>query len=94
MGEKKRVRMLISGRVQGVCYRAYACEEGQRLKLKGWVRNLHNGCVELLAEGDQEKIEKLESFCRQGSPFARVRKVESKEEPIQANELRSFEIVY
>ncbi len=94
MGENKRVRMTISGRVQGVCYRAYTCEEGQRLKLKGWVRNLPNGCVELLAEGDQEKLERLEPICWQGSPCGRARKVESIEEPVQINELRSFEITY
>ncbi len=84
--------MIISGRVQGVCYRAYACEEGQRLKLKGWVRNLPNGCVELVAEGDPEKIKSLESFCWKGAPYARVAKVESVEEPIDSNELPPFEI--
>ena len=92
--EKKRIRMIISGRVQGVCFRAYACEEGRRLGLKGWVKNLPNGCVELLAEGAMDKLKKLETFCWKGSPFAKVNEVNIKEEPVQAQELRSFEITY
>ncbi len=94
MGAKKRIRMIITGRVQGVCYRAYACDEGQRLKLKGWVRNVPNGSVELLAEGSSENLEALEAFCWQGSPFANVTRVESVEEAIIENELRLFEITY
>ena len=80
MGDR-RVRMLISGRVQGVCFRAYTCEEGRRLRVNGTVRNLPDGRVEVVAEGDPERIRALEAFCRQGPPFARVQRVEIREEP-------------
>jgi acylphosphatase len=92
MGEK-RVRMLIYGRVQGVCYRAYTCEEAKRLSLKGTVRNLPDGRVEILAEGPAEDVLRLEAFCRTGPPFAQVRRVEVREEPsTSGHPLTSFRI--
>ncbi len=63
---------LVSGRVQGVFYRASAQAEGQRLGLDGWVRNLADGRVEAVACGDAEMLERFESWLRQGPTFARV----------------------
>ena len=93
MGDR-RIRMLISGRVQGVCFRAYTCEEAQKLGLKGQVRNLADGRVEVLAEGTENQLMKLESFCRKGPPYAIVRNVEVIEEDVQGGELPSFRITY
>lgn len=93
MGER-RIRMLISGRVQGVCFRAYTCEEAQRLGLKGRVRNLVDGCVEVLAEGTHEKLNVLEALCRKGPPFAHVRDVQVHEENMQSGDLPPFRITY
>jgi len=94
VGEKK-VRILIAGRVQGVCFRAYTCEEGQKLKLKGTVRNLPDGRVEVLAQGTMKQIQKLEAFCWKGPPFAHVLNVESFEEEIRPGEdLSDFRITY
>jgi acylphosphatase len=88
------VRMLISGRVQGVCFRAYARDEARRLGLKGWVRNLPDGRVEVLAQGEPDTLKALESFCRKGPPYARVTAVEVIEERTAKGELSSFEITY
>jgi acylphosphatase len=88
------VRMLISGRVQGVCFRAYARDEARRLGLKGWVRNLPDGRVEVLAQGEPDTLKALESFCRKGPPYARVAAVEVIEERTAKGELSSFEITY
>ncbi|RTZ60280.1 MAG: acylphosphatase [Gammaproteobacteria bacterium] len=63
---------LVSGRVQGVFYRASAQAEGERLGLDGWVRNLPDGRVEAVACGDAEMLERFESWLRKGPAFARV----------------------
>ena len=67
-----RKRAWASGRVQGVCYRISTQREAARLGLEGWVRNLRDGRVELLAEGPAEAVEQLLSWCRQGPALARV----------------------
>ncbi len=89
----KRVRVLISGRVQGVFFRAYTKEEAERLGLKGWVRNLPDGRVEALFEGKEEAIEKMLRWCHQGSPASVVTKVEVSEEP-WTGEFKDFKIRY
>ena len=70
--EKSSVHLNISGRVQGVYYRASMLQEAQRLGLTGWVMNRPDGSVEAVAEGWQAKIEELIAWCRQGPQGARV----------------------
>jgi acylphosphatase len=72
-----RVHMVISGRVQGVFYRDYTVAEAERLGLRGWVRNLRDGTVELEAEGEAGALALLEAWCRSGSPMSKVTTVES-----------------
>jgi acylphosphatase len=91
---ERRIRLLISGRVQGVCFRAYTRDEARSLGLKGWVRNLPDGRVEAVAQGDPAKIETFESWCRHGPSHARVRDVKVIEEATDTTELDSFEITY
>ena len=69
-------RYLISGRVQGVGFRFFAEAAGQREGLQGWVRNLRDGRVEIVSEGDAEALERFERVIRQGPPGARVDSVE------------------
>jgi acylphosphatase len=76
MTDRARVHLLVSGRVQGVAFRAYTEEEAQRLGVRGWVRNLPDGRVELEGEGERDAVEALVAWCRHGPPAARVDGVE------------------
>ena len=69
-------RFLISGRVQAVGFRWFAESAASREGLHGWVRNLPDGRVEALAEGDAEALERFERALRHGPPAARVDTVE------------------
>ena len=72
MTERVRVRVRVSGRVQGVAFRASAADEAERLGVGGFVRNLWDGSVEIEAEGEREQVESLVRWCRRGPPGARV----------------------
>jgi acylphosphatase len=66
------VRLRITGRVQGVGYRAWAIDAAVRLGLRGWVRNRRDGSVEALAIGETAAVSALVAACRHGPPAARV----------------------
>ncbi len=68
-------RFLISGRVQGVFFRAGTQDRARRLSLTGWVRNLSDGRVEIVACGNDAKLKQLEEWLWQGPPHARVESV-------------------
>jgi acylphosphatase len=70
-----RAEVLITGRVQGVFYRASAQQEGMRLSLLGEVRNLPDGSVEAVVEGPRERIEEFIDWCKRGPPSAEVEDV-------------------
>lgn len=70
-------RFTVSGRVQGVFFRASTHDKAQQLGLNGWVRNLSTGHVELLACGEKKNIEKLKQWLWQGPEFAKVTEVKS-----------------
>jgi acylphosphatase len=70
-------RVVISGRVQGVWYRAWTMSEANKRGLKGWVRNLSTGQVEALFAGPVTLIEEMVDACRQGPPLAKVTRIES-----------------
>jgi len=72
MNNKKRYRITVSGRVQGVGFRFFTRDAAQTLGLSGWVMNLSGGEVELEAEGEQPAIDKLIEELRQGPPLSRV----------------------
>jgi acylphosphatase len=88
-GDKVRVHLVIEGRVQGVFFRASALQQASRLGITGWVRNCPDGSVEIVAEGEQKKIEKLVDWCHRGPPSAEVRRVRIKWGAFQ-NEFESF----
>lgn len=69
-------RFLVSGKVQGVFFRASTREQAQRLGLGGHARNLPDGRVEVLAVGDADAIDELATWLRQGPPQARVEAVQ------------------
>ena len=72
----KAVAVRVSGTVQGVYYRASACREGERLGLRGWVRNVSDGSVALHLQGDPAVVDAMLGWCRVGPPAARVSRVE------------------
>ena len=91
MGEKVRVHIVVSGRVQGVLYRAGARQKARELGLAGWAHNLIDGRVELVAEGEKEKVEQFAEWCRQGTPLAKVESGEVAREDYRG-EFKDFEI--
>ncbi len=78
----KRAHVWISGKVQGVWYRANTREQAEQRGLAGWVRNLSDGRVEGVFEGPEATVEEMIDWCHTGSPMARVDGVEVEwEEP-------------
>lgn len=73
---KIRVHLKISGRVQGVWFRASARDQARSLGLTGWVRNLSDGRVEAVAEGEEKTVESFVAWCRKGPHGARVEGVD------------------
>lgn len=88
-----RARIKVSGRVQGVYYRATTCDVARKLGLKGWVRNCEDGSVEIVAEGEKSSIEELVKWCWKGPPAAVVKNVEVKWEEYK-NEFNDFRVRY
>ncbi len=72
----KRMHLLVDGRVQGVCYRMYAQDQASGLGVTGWVKNLPDGRVEIVAEGDDESLNSLAGWCRTGPSMAMVTGIE------------------
>ncbi len=62
----KRVRILVEGRLQGINFRYHTQQEAQKLGLTGFVRNLSDGRIEIDAQGDDQNIEKLLTWCQEG----------------------------
>ncbi len=91
MAASRHVRLLISGRVQGVWFRASTREVATDLGLRGWVRNLPDGCVEVTAQGPDSQVESLITWCHQGPPGSRVGRVEVSEVEA-ADEGTGFEV--
>ena len=69
---KSQIRILIKGRVQGVYYRNYTQEFALNLGIKGKVRNLKNGDVEIFAQGAKEQLDSLINSTKKGSPLSKV----------------------
>jgi len=86
-----RVIVRIRGRVQGVGFRYAAIEAARRLGVTGWVRNAHDGDVELVAEGDTERLRRLVTWCHAGPPGAQVTQVAHRWEPF-AGEFDGFQL--
>lgn len=72
----RRVRTRISGRVQGVFFRATCADKAKALGLSGWVRNASDGGVEAEFEGKDADVEAMLAWCRKGPPYAEVEGVE------------------
>lgn len=71
----------IFGKVQGVYFRESMRQECLRLGVTGWVRNLEDGCVEAVVQGEELLVKEIISWAHKGPPAARVEKVEIQEGP-------------
>jgi len=89
----KRVHIFVSGRVQGVLFRYETRKTAKSLDVKGWVKNLPDGRVEVVAEGEKDKIDNLIEFLKKGPPAARVDKVDVKTEEYKG-EFEDFNVRY
>ena len=72
MEEEKRIEIKVLGMVQGVFFRTTTRDVASKLSLKGTVRNMRDGSVEIIAEGTEERLNRLISFAKQGPPSAKV----------------------
>ncbi len=90
---KIRVHALVSGRVQGVFYRAYTCEKAAKLGVFGWVRNLPDGRVEAVLEGGEEAVESLLTLLKFGPAHARVESIAKTHEDYEG-EFMDFTVRY
>lgn len=89
----KRVHVYISGRVQGVFFRTETQRAANGFHLTGWVRNMPDGRVEALFEGEDKNVEKVLEWCHIGPPSARVKEIIAKEEHY-IGEFAAFTIKY
>jgi len=85
------MKVLVSGRVQGVFYRAFTRQNAEQLGLSGWVKNLEDGRVEAEIEGSRQAIERMLTKMRRGPPGARVDDIETEE--IKERGEKGFEIL-
>ena len=85
-------RIKITGRVQGVFFRASTKEKGNELNVSGWVRNEPDGTVLIEAEGEDARMMEFRQWCTIGSPVSKVEGVTVEEVSVQGFD--SFEIVY
>lgn len=92
MGERQRAHVYVSGTVQGVYFRATTRDQARNVGVDGWVKNLDDGRVEAVFEGNEQAVTTMVDFCHEGSPAASVTDVEVHEEEPQG--IDGFEIRY
>jgi len=91
MSEKVRIHLFVSGRVQGISFRWRTRHKAQQIKVLGWVKNLPDGRVEMILEGERERIEELIEWVRKEPFLVKVDNLEKKWEEYQG-EFSDFEI--
>ena len=91
-GQLQAFHLFISGKVQGVYYRASTAKKAQSLGVNGWVKNLTDGRVEVHAQGSKDALEKLLEWCKKGPMLAKVRGVECTVAHVEEN-MAQFEVI-
>lgn len=86
-----RLRIVVSGRVQGVGFRYATVDAATRIGVRGWVRNTRDGTVEILAEGSRDAVGELVDWCHKGPALARVTSVDWSE-AAPNEELHGFQV--
>ena len=92
-GEKIRAHIFVSGKVQGVFYRENTRKKAEKLGVTGWVKNLRDGRVEAVFEGDKKKVEEMVNWARKGPIWAKVEALDVIWEDYRG-EFNGFEIRY
>lgn len=93
MSENVRFHIFVSGRVQGVFFRENMRKHAISLGIKGWVKNLNDGRVEAVFEGEKEKVEKIIEWAKKGSIMARIDNLEIVKEE-HKGEFSNFTIIH
>lgn len=93
MEENVRARVVISGRVQGVFFRAETQRAAERIGVHGWVRNQPDGTVAAVFEGSQQSVDQAVEWCWQGSPMSEVTDVAVHWET-PSGQYNTFDITY
>jgi len=88
---KKSVRLTISGSVQGVFFRQFVKENADKNNVRGFIRNLESGNVEIFLEGDSDPVDSLISLCKRGPQHSQIRNVTEKQENFQ--DFKEFKII-
>ena len=91
--DEKRVKIQVFGIVQGVFFRANTRDYARKLGIKGTVRNLHDGSVEIIAEGREDKLNEMIAFAKNGPPSAKVYNIDVEWENAKGN-FSSFRIIF
>ncbi len=84
---KKRIRIRVYGRVQGVSFRFEARTMARYLNIKGFVKNLYDGSVYIEAEACERALGDFTSWCRKGPDFAKVERVETEDIPVKDDKM-------
>ncbi len=91
--DRIRAHIVVSGIVQGVFFRANTRSKAQMIEVTGWVRNRPDGTVEVIAEGERERIQRFIDWCHKGPSGASVSKVDVRWEEY-SGEFQGFEVRY
>ena len=89
---KKAIRIYITGTVQGVFFRAFIKENAERYNVKGFIRNLEDGRIEIFLEGNSDEVNKMVELCKKGPKHSQIKKIEIKDERFQ--DFKTFKILH
>lgn len=89
---KKSVRLYIQGIVQGVFFRSFIKENAERYDVKGFIRNLEDGRIEIFLEGNSDNVNKMIELSKKGPKHSQIKEVETKPEKFQ--DFKSFKILH
>ncbi len=93
MEEKARAHIIVSGRVQGVYFRNRTQKQAAKLNILGWVKNLGDGRVEAIFEGEKGQVEKIINWAQRGPLFAQVKELKVERQDYKGG-FSSFEVRY
>ena len=88
---KRSIRLYITGNLQSIFFRNFIKENAEKFNIKGFLRNLEDGRIEIFIEGNSEEVESMSAICKRGPKYSQIRKVEEKEEKFQ--DFKEFKIL-